>query len=69
MKAHKAPNSAAPSIAAGISSQAGSAASKASMASVRPRPPKYIWPSLPMLNRPAFIAIDTASPVKMKVEA
>ena len=56
-------------IAIGMSSSAGRRSSSVSMAIVSPRPPMYIWPSLPMLNRPAFIAIDTDSPVKMKVVA
>ena len=56
-------------MAAGISSQAGRVWSKASMATVKPRPPIYIWPSEPILNRPACIATETDRPVKMKVLA
>ena len=63
------PKTAAPILASGIMRMPGSCASSASTTQVRPRPPTYIWPSAPMLKRPACIAIDTARPAKMKVLA
>ena len=63
------PKSIAATTIAGSSSAAGHCSAQASAASPTPSPPIIAWPSPPMLNRPAWNATATASPVKTKVVA
>ncbi|MNR26402.1 hypothetical protein D3C85_1436130 [compost metagenome] len=66
MNAHAAPNAIDASSASGITTQPGRKSSPRQI-SVTPRPARYICPSPPMLNRPAWNAAATARPVKMKL--
>ncbi len=67
-KAQPAPKAAERTMAAGMTRAVGQPAAPRQK-SPTPRPPRYAWPSAPMLKSPPWKATATASPVKKKLVA